>query len=138
MSKIQEDVSVSKNLIAGLENVYTMFDIRHWFLGTSQEIEVVLGNPERLAVRTFHKDPGIMPRSDLKRGPFKHFIFECGWCVDIGLCVHIGCAEENGKRIVACLHAQKEKNGNKDIENTQIYHEDLEEPSATLVFSNEE
>ena len=29
MSKILDDVSVSKNLIAGLENFYTMFDIRH-------------------------------------------------------------------------------------------------------------
>ena len=29
MSKILDDVSVNKNLIAGLENFYTMFDIRH-------------------------------------------------------------------------------------------------------------
>ena len=29
MSKILDDVSVSKNLIAGFENFYTMFDIRH-------------------------------------------------------------------------------------------------------------
>ena len=29
MSKILEDVSVSKNLIVGLENFYTMFDIHH-------------------------------------------------------------------------------------------------------------
>ena len=45
MSKILDDVSVSKNLIAGLENFYTMFDIHHILhrVGADKEHGIVNG-----------------------------------------------------------------------------------------------